>query len=791
MRRGAQVAWLLAVLAVAAALACPALAAGPTRPELATTSLTAGAYATPGGPLDLTFTIANRGAGRARASIATFYLSANRLRDRADVALGTAVTVRPLPVRGVLRGVAGPTLPASLPARRYYVLVCADAAARVRESNERNNCRSSARPLTVTEAPTATRELIEAAVKSGSLRAEQALVYRLLGVFGDPRLPAKFRGDAADPDHAILRDVAAAWPGLSPRARATVRPFFTPPAARGTRRAGVVSTARRSLADPVLPCDSDQLAAKSWRSIAGQHVRIWWDSAGEEKLGPRARSMLTEVEKKMWPKMAAIMGRTPLPDGDVTCFNGLEAKLDIYFFPVTGARAVTVPYPPSCKGTPAFMVVAPDATPWVLAHELMHAFQFAFAYSGECADYAPWDEAVATWAAQHVYPQDDYEHTFRNGLEQSGFSFMRSEYEGWPFFLALERARGIAAVGSYYAHSERAEPLPALDAATTLATWWPEFSRLAWNQTPIESFEVWDRFDARPVGNPYDSHFAEATLPAGGTVSFPNIQLPTLSRTYRQVKIEGRPALLIFDNSLAGVPHASVQALIKQADGTWRTEDWTSSPQVLLCPESPAERADELVLIFGNTEAVETFNGFAPPRPPELRAGNVGCARYSGTASGTARTDNGVSVYNESWSAAGVMYARVPGSSPPRFRLQAGSVTWQMQGTQGSGECTVSAGPVTFPVVGGTTDGEITLSLVGSAVKYRAFGTYVNQVPATRLCPDEAPFTFAYTPSVAWLDSGGMGTATPDVATNGTLSGTSGATVGQVTHSWTWSLTPG
>jgi hypothetical protein len=716
------------------------------------------------------------------------YLSTNRVRDRKDVALRPGVVMRGLRARAVLRAAEAATLPASVPARRYYVLVCADAAARVREANERNNCRASARRLTVTGEPTGTRELIDAAVKRGRLRAEQALVYRLLGAFGDPRLPARYRGDVVEADHGIMREVAAAWPRLSARARATARPFFTPPAARRTRAARSASELRRPLEDPVLTCESDQLASKSWRSIAGKHVRIWWDPAREDSLGPRARSMLTEVEKKMWPAMEAVMGRAPLPDGAVECFSGLDGKLDIYFFPVTGARAVTVPYPPSCKGTPAFIVAGPDSTPWVIAHELMHAFQFAFAFSGDCAEYQAWDEGVATWAAQHVYPRDDYEHTFTRGLEHSGHSFLGQDYAGWPFFLALERARGAAAIGSYYASTERAGPLSALDAATTLERWWPEFSRLSWNQTPIESFVPWDRFDVGPVTDAYDSHLAELTLPAGGAVSFTKLQLPTLSRTFRHVKVEGRPARLTFDNSLAGVPRASVQALIKQADGKWRTEDWTASPQVLLCPESATERVDELVLIFANSEAEETFSGIVPPRAPELRASDAGCARYTGTASGTARTDNGGTVSNESWTVTGLTYTRVPGSSPPRFRLEAGSVTWQMQGTSGSGECTTRAGPVTFPVGAGTADGEITISLVGTVTKYRVFGTYVNQVTATRTCPDDPPYDYMYTPSVIWLDSGGMASVGQDVASDGRLAGTIGATVGQVTSSWTWNL---
>src|SRR6266508_1571207 len=46
-----------------------------------------------------------------------------------------------------------------------------------------------------------------------------------------------------------------------------------------------------------------------------------------------------------------------------------------------------------------------------VAHELMHAYQFAFKISN-CGDFRWFEEATATWAEDYVYPDDQDEHDY-------------------------------------------------------------------------------------------------------------------------------------------------------------------------------------------------------------------------------------------------------------------------------------------------------------------------------------------------------------------------------------------
>ena len=101
-----------------------------------------------GGDLRVAFTVRNGGAKRAKASKAGFMLSVDARRDAADVPLGTA-RVKALGRRRSARGSAALRVPGNVQPGTYRLLACADLAGRIRERNERNNCRAAAAGITV------------------------------------------------------------------------------------------------------------------------------------------------------------------------------------------------------------------------------------------------------------------------------------------------------------------------------------------------------------------------------------------------------------------------------------------------------------------------------------------------------------------------------------------------------------------------------------------------------------------------------------------------------------------
>ena len=145
----------LLIAAVAAlTLASPA-AAKPARPDLKLTRVSVGAgTAFAGTKITLGDTTKNAGRASARGSITSFYLSADRAKSNGDLRFGSRRIGR-LRHGKSSRGSAIGDVPPALNPGRWFVIACADARKRIRESSERNNCRAAAPSLTVRAAPVA------------------------------------------------------------------------------------------------------------------------------------------------------------------------------------------------------------------------------------------------------------------------------------------------------------------------------------------------------------------------------------------------------------------------------------------------------------------------------------------------------------------------------------------------------------------------------------------------------------------------------------------------------------
>ncbi len=152
----------LAALVLLAGVVPPATAAvvDPARPASGRPDLTVSTVAEPppqvaaGRPFTVRARVSNQGRARAGATTVRVYLSRDRSRGRGDLVLAG---------RGVRALAAGRSVPVGLRVAvprsatgSFHVVVCVDAAGRVRESDERDNCRASARRVRVTDVLDAT-----------------------------------------------------------------------------------------------------------------------------------------------------------------------------------------------------------------------------------------------------------------------------------------------------------------------------------------------------------------------------------------------------------------------------------------------------------------------------------------------------------------------------------------------------------------------------------------------------------------------------------------------------------
>ncbi len=142
----------VAALAIAASLLAPgAASAAKRKADLSVTKVSVSGPLVPGRALSAGVTVKNAGKAKAPASQVGFVLSLDARASRDDLTLGRSST-KALASRKSGAGTAVLTAPAQLAGGTYRLIACADAAARLKESNERNNCRASA-PIRVTAAP--------------------------------------------------------------------------------------------------------------------------------------------------------------------------------------------------------------------------------------------------------------------------------------------------------------------------------------------------------------------------------------------------------------------------------------------------------------------------------------------------------------------------------------------------------------------------------------------------------------------------------------------------------------
>lgn len=373
-------------------------------------------------------------------------------------------------------------------------------------------------------------DLIRAARERGDLTAEDAAVYRVFAAFGDDRLPDAYRGDPVGAeDHLATRDAAGLWDDLSDEQREAIAPYFIPPIYAGswgdpaaeadgqdlplTAGLGAAGGPVRAAVDPK-DCASEQLRGDFYVNVpaVGGKVRIWWRNGIETsaRFGTIASTLVTELEERIWPTLTSLMGREPLSDAAVPCFNGEDGALDIYLsneYLGLGTQALTIAYPGRCTVTPVFIIVTETSAealpvqPWKLAHEFFHAIQFTYDYAGPCAEYAAMDEATATWAAEHVYPELQFEW---NGYERwfagnggSLYNHARClSYCSWPLFASITNRHGDDRVRLLYEATETvASDYDAIEimAPGGIDAYWPQFVRDLWDDH--EEHNVWRDWD--------------------------------------------------------------------------------------------------------------------------------------------------------------------------------------------------------------------------------------------------------------------------------------------------------
>lgn len=537
------------------------------------------------------------------------------------------------------------------PGQLRTLLVCVNPAAAVRG---KGRCRKAARIAT---SGRSAEERIAGARRAGRISVAQEVVFGLYSLRNDPRLPRELRGDPAGPggDQDAIKDAANSFGTLPLAVQKQVFPFFVPPQAGGSAWQAMgrnkrprAAPSRVAAATAAPDCSGyNSLDAGTgpaeerfpWQGVPTSDGKaiVWYGTTETEKFEKyeaedRAAALLYAAAlPEIWEKLSDEFGE-PQSDAGEACYHGPDGRFDVYVggsivlianaFDV-GALAVTAPYPAVgnypvpgkwCTDRPAWIAIQPGLPKWALAHEFMHAIQFSHRYVSCDPPIAWWDEGGANWAADFVYPDDDYEQREYPGLVKAplGKELQQAGYEAWPFWMMLEETEGIDALRGIFAAMETKRPAQAVDAAVSggLDEQVPQFFLHAYNQSPIgdpgfeidESFEAWDGWSATPALP------APVTVNIGGLPSRTlnlKIQRPSFpplsAGAYHRVNLPDDAVREVqFKNELFGKPGGHVDALLHLADGSWKHQDWTAKKTVTLCRDIPEQDVQELVVVSTN-----------------------------------------------------------------------------------------------------------------------------------------------------------------------------------------------
>ncbi|MBI2913627.1 MAG: hypothetical protein HYY03_06875 [Chloroflexi bacterium] len=650
---------------------------------------------------------------------------------------------------------------------------------------------SAAGALTIAnvEAPSSF-DVIEEALANGDIHEETAILYKTFALFRDDRLPPQYRGNPLTDEDSFMVEIQSAYEDLSPEAKATIDPFLLPPTAPGSwheqRYAASSQAVAHSQAQPTpspVPCFGD--LDQCWHTVdtANGKVRVWWQERFPEDKAA-AEQIADAVGGAIWDKLAQLMGREPPSDGQFADEeNGYGPRLDIYLVAEVAAVGQTVPYHVTfnrqpCLTTPVFLLIrrpAVDAPP-VVAHELMHAFQFAFEAVNDCKGLTWLSESTATWAMDYVYPQANKEHGYAEGyLADLGESLMakgdRHEYGSYLFFQFATRKFGDQLVRQTWAGLQQDNVTFSLQQALPggYRAVWAEFARDAWNREPVAQFQEWDGLELGASPRKLEAEDPSSTEPGIIEVTLEGqtkrnfepgaSEVYWLSAQYFHFQVTD-PEVRFIEAKNPYHPNvpaaAAVQALIRLEGGSWTVEDWTGDKSHTFCLDDDDEKLAELVVIVSNGATFVNSTRFDAFANPLLIAKDSCGKKWTGQASHTTvLNDTPGQRQQKSVSASGLVFeedeqAGAAAGGTRVFRLTSGSVTVSVYT-----ETYDEFGMPVICVVGGSTElgpgeGQITVTTAEDGTEtYRAQGNSAQGVTLEGNCPGSGNQAVG-----TWLDTG-------------------------------------
>jgi hypothetical protein len=455
-------------------------------------------------------------------------------------------------------------------------------------------------------------------MKAGTLDADTGLEYKVFASYGDPRLPAEYRGnDAAAGDSQIDAELAQRFSSLPAAMQQAVGPYLIPAYYEGSwhdlrtsgKKVADGHDAELGASDNSVPCGIELRMLATWTRVttANQKVSVWYQTkvTGDAAI---AQNIATELDRA-WPLLVAAMkGREPLGDGGPGRCRGTGPEIDLTISDIPGSHVK--PYlfdvlggSPS-RPLPVFIEIsrAGDLARDPVAsavHEVMHAFQYAFTAKGALghtdADPLWMMEATSQWAQHLDRPAGN------EGKEQVAASIngsllknpklsldepnQRHGYSAYllPLFMQLKYGDTEFVGRAFAAREQRSTFAEAIEDALSsrggFAEVWPEFIQWNLNRAPVNEYTTRDSLTATA------DYATDGDVPARASFMHEeSVSLPRLSAMYQHFSFKHDEIRTVtmyngFSQTLSEQPVGGVRLIgLTLADATVYTGDSGKAP---------------------------------------------------------------------------------------------------------------------------------------------------------------------------------------------------------------------
>lgn len=476
-------------------------------------------------------------------------------------------------------------------------------------------------------------ELLDKAEKEGLLDLDTVWTYRLQALMDPAQLPPEYQSSAPFPcGTTILRDFKEVKADLKPETLQKLHPYLVRPThpdsvfSRIENADAVVHQKQGFRLFPqVFAQDVQEKSERPtsrkglthWRAIKSFEypIKVW--SPRTEK---KAQEALNIIESSlMYDTFSTLLERVPLSDIDDKPDNGGDNYLDIYLTPLTKKEREKgiLGFCHSIQGgttSPAWILIdhslSGDDLESTLAHELFHAFQFAFNQLKD--DW--WMEGTAVWAQNyenrgHNLEQDYIPDAYLPGLNRLETMTNNDGLHPYGIYLFpyhLSSEYGDKIIADIWTNCVSEFSLKAIEKSLKGKDFDDCFKEFALHNADVGKHKGYYTDSGGQMRLfPHHKEKKEDIAPGDLPVLAIDMTIPPLSAVYYRLenkcKPEATPHLLFDLEEFARNEKLTIQAII-DPDSKAEDQDWSELKEKHFCINSEEEKFKNITLVVASSE---------------------------------------------------------------------------------------------------------------------------------------------------------------------------------------------